>query len=97
MESSSSLPQPPDDTSSQFVSRRPPPRLTLTLPPPRATSKGLSKAPKGKAAAYADSPIQKIPRPIKLKPLKDVLAKLIAQVKKSDTLIMLLGRTSGEC
>ncbi|TFK72282.1 hypothetical protein BDN72DRAFT_816254 [Pluteus cervinus] len=61
--------------------------LTLILPPLRG-GKPLKLSKKGKqriGVHDVDSPLSKpAPRPVKLKPLKEVLARLIAQLKKKD-------------
>ncbi|KAJ7722652.1 hypothetical protein DFH07DRAFT_1006475 [Mycena maculata] len=68
------------------------PRLTLVLPPLRDLKK-LAKKSKSKSKskqpfAYSEYPdvstSQKAPRPVKLKPLKEVLSRLIVQLKKKD-------------
>lgn len=51
-------------------------------------SKLKKKTPKG--VAFHDAAIQKIPRPTKLKPLKEVLTKLISQIKKYVAVFILL-------
>ncbi len=53
--------------------------LTFVLPPLSAV-----KAQKGKKKIKLtyEEPVKKQPRPIKLKPLKEVLTRLIAQIKK---------------
>ncbi|KAI9060785.1 hypothetical protein FKP32DRAFT_1595107 [Trametes sanguinea] len=56
--------------------------LTFVLPPLSAV-----KAQKGKKKlkpSYEEPVKPKVPRPLKLKPLKEVLTKLIAQIKKKD-------------
>ncbi|KAI0750376.1 hypothetical protein C8Q74DRAFT_364477 [Fomes fomentarius] len=55
--------------------------LTFVLPPLSAV-----KAQKGKKKIKLtyEEPVKKQPRPIKLKPLKEVLTRLIAQIKKKD-------------
>lgn len=58
--------------------------LTLVLPPLKG-GKPLKSATKGKprTAQELDTPIEKrLPRPVKLKPLKEILSKLISQIKK---------------
>ncbi|KAI0367094.1 hypothetical protein BV20DRAFT_970968 [Pilatotrama ljubarskyi] len=55
--------------------------LTLVLPPLSAVK--AQKAKKKIKLTY-EEPVKKTPRPIKLKPLKEVLTKLIAQIKKKD-------------
>ena len=56
--------------------------LTLVLPSLSAL-KALKAKKKGKAVGFrADTPVPKAPRPIKLKPLKSVLIRLIAQIKR---------------
>ncbi|KAJ7101407.1 hypothetical protein B0H15DRAFT_927204 [Mycena belliarum] len=68
------------------------PRLTLVLPPLRDLKKSAKKS-KSKSKSkqpfayseYADaSTSQKTPRPVKLKPLKEVLGRLVVQLKKKD-------------
>ncbi|KAJ7664358.1 hypothetical protein DFH06DRAFT_1041710 [Mycena polygramma] len=65
------------------------PRLTLVLPPlkdlKKSTKKSKSKS-KSKFAysEYPDASTSKAPRPIKLKPLKEVLSRLVVQLKKKD-------------
>ena len=56
--------------------------MRLVLPPLSAVKalKGKKKGAKGVAFQEAASP--RIPRPTKLKPLKEVLTKLITQIKK---------------
>lgn len=56
--------------------------LKLVLPPLSAVkaAKGKKKAAKG--VVFQHVAAQKIPRPVKLKPLKEVLVKLIAQIQK---------------
>ena len=56
--------------------------LRLVLPPLSAVKalKGKKKSAKGVVFQEASTP--KIPRPVKLKPLKEVLTKLITQIKK---------------
>ncbi|KAJ3522927.1 hypothetical protein NM688_g8803 [Phlebia brevispora] len=58
--------------------------LTLVLPPLRAVKALNSKKKGSKGVGFRDGPVQKVPRPVKLKPLKEVLTKLIAQIKKKD-------------
>ncbi|KAJ7639252.1 hypothetical protein FB45DRAFT_905108 [Roridomyces roridus] len=55
----------------------------------KAKSKSKSKQPKLQPFGYADyadasTSQQKIPRPVKLKPLKEVLTRLVTQLKKKD-------------
>ncbi|THH19529.1 hypothetical protein EUX98_g8760 [Antrodiella citrinella] len=57
--------------------------LRLVIPSLK-TLQALKNKKKGKHAVFLDTPVQKIPRPLKLKPLKEVLTKLLAQVKKKD-------------
>ncbi|KAJ7653368.1 hypothetical protein B0H17DRAFT_1268260 [Mycena rosella] len=84
-----------DSTDSNSPSPSPPPqpRLTLVLPPLRdlkkspkkSKSKSKSKHQPFAYSEYADaSTSQKIPRPVKLKPLKEVLGRLVSQLKKKD-------------
>lgn len=56
--------------------------LTLILPPLNAVRALKSKKKSAKAVFHDLIPVKKTPRPIKLKPLKEVLSKLIAQIKK---------------
>ncbi|KAH7907594.1 hypothetical protein BJ138DRAFT_1070003 [Hygrophoropsis aurantiaca] len=60
--------------------------ITLVLPSLKAIKAAKSgKKGKGKNLAFAeDAGVKKIPRPPKLKPLKEVLTKLIYQIKKKD-------------
>ncbi|KAJ7026962.1 hypothetical protein C8F04DRAFT_1123792 [Mycena alexandri] len=72
------------------------PKLTLLLPPLKDVkksakkSKSKSKSKSKQPFAYSEYPdasgsaSQKIPRPVKLKPLKEVLGRLIVQLKKKD-------------
>lgn len=66
--------------SSQNGSRRT--GLTLVLPPLRVVKALNNKKKASKNVGFRDVPSQKAPRPIKLKPLKEVLIKLITQIKK---------------
>ena len=59
---------------------RPSKGLTLVLPSLSALK--AQKAKKKIKLTY-DEPVKKQPRPVKLKPLKEVLTKLITQIKKS--------------
>lgn len=66
--------------SSQNGSRRT--GLTLVLPP-LSVVRALKAKKKGKGVGFRDeTPVPKAPRPIKLKPLKTVLSRLILQIKK---------------
>ncbi|KAF7794151.1 hypothetical protein EIP86_005282 [Pleurotus ostreatoroseus] len=58
--------------------------LTLVLPPLHALKALKNKKKGSKNVGFRDEPAQKAPRPVKLKPLKEVLIKLIAQIKKKD-------------
>ncbi|KAH7886661.1 hypothetical protein F5I97DRAFT_1807801 [Phlebopus sp. FC_14] len=61
--------------------------ITLVLPSLKAIKAakvGKKSKPKNIAYAQVAEPKPKIPRPIKLKPLKEVLMKLITQIKKKD-------------
>ncbi|KAJ6523304.1 hypothetical protein B0H19DRAFT_652083 [Mycena capillaripes] len=68
------------------------PKLTLLLPPlkdvKKSTKKSKSKSKSKQPFAYSEYPdastSQKAPRPVKLKPLKEVLSRLIVQLKKKD-------------
>ncbi|KAH9847739.1 hypothetical protein C2E23DRAFT_847173 [Lenzites betulinus] len=55
--------------------------LTFVLPPLSAVK---AQKTKKKIKLTYEEPVKKTPRPIKLKPLKEVLSRLIAQVKKKD-------------
>ncbi|KAI0824381.1 hypothetical protein BC628DRAFT_1379256 [Trametes gibbosa] len=55
--------------------------LTFVLPPLSAIKAQKSKK---KIKLTYEEPVKKTPRPIKLKPLKEVLSRLIAQIKKKD-------------
>ncbi|OJT09186.1 Bromodomain-containing protein 9 [Trametes pubescens] len=55
--------------------------LTLVLPPLSALKAQKSKK---KLKLTYEEPVKKTPRPLKLKPLKEVLSKLISQIKKKD-------------
>ncbi|KAJ7908859.1 hypothetical protein B0H13DRAFT_2495307 [Mycena leptocephala] len=80
------------DSYSQSESPPPLPRLTLVLPPLRdvkkAAKKSKSKSKSKQPFAYSEYPdastSQKVPRPVKLKPLKEVLGRLVVQLKKKD-------------
>ncbi len=67
------------ESSQNATSRR---GLTLVLPPLSAVKalKGKKKGYRG--VGFQDAGVQKTPRPTKLKPLKEVLSKLIIQIKK---------------
>lgn len=65
--------------SSQNASRGSGLRLVI---PSLKTIQALKGKKKTKNAVVLDSPVQKVPRPLKLKPLREVLTKLIAQIKK---------------
>ncbi|TCD69573.1 hypothetical protein EIP91_006995 [Steccherinum ochraceum] len=68
--------------SSQGPSRGTGLRLVI---PSLKTIQALKGKQKGKNGSAIDTtPVQKTPRPAKLKPLKEVLTKLIAQIKKKD-------------
>lgn len=56
--------------------------LKLILPSLKSVQalKGLKR--KKSLSVYLEEPKPKIPRPVKLKPLKEVLTKLITQIKK---------------
>ncbi|OSC99606.1 hypothetical protein PYCCODRAFT_1479750 [Trametes coccinea BRFM310] len=56
--------------------------LTFVLPPLSAVK--AQKAKKKLKPSYEEPVKPKIPRPLKLKPLKEVLTKLITQIKKKD-------------
>ena len=58
--------------------------ITLVLPSLKAIKAGkVGKKSKLKNLAFSqDAEVKKAPRPMKLKPLKEVLMKLIAQLKK---------------
>ncbi|KAJ7242351.1 hypothetical protein B0H12DRAFT_1132403 [Mycena haematopus] len=78
------------DSQSQSDSPPPLPKLTLLLPPLKSLQKS-SKKSKGKKSKqpfayseYPDASTSKTPRPVKLKPLKEVLGRLVVQLKKKD-------------
>jgi bromodomain-containing protein 7/9 len=58
--------------------------ITLVLPSLKAIKAGkMGKKSKLKHLAFSqDAEVKKAPRPMKLKPLKEVLTKLITQLKK---------------
>ena len=56
--------------------------LRLVLPPLSAVKALKSKKKATKGVAFHEAATPKIPRPVKLKPLKEVLTKLITQIKK---------------
>ncbi|KAF5370799.1 hypothetical protein D9758_001878 [Tetrapyrgos nigripes] len=61
--------------------------LTLVLPSLKSLKANkATKKTKSKSSAYSEHSFleKKIPRPVKLKPLKEVLSKLLAQIKKKD-------------
>ncbi len=78
------------DSYSQSESPPPLPKLTLILPPlkdlQKSTKKSKSKSKSKQPFAFSEYPdastSQKAPRPVKLKPLKEVLGRLIVQLKK---------------
>ncbi|KAF8198184.1 hypothetical protein K438DRAFT_1717831 [Mycena galopus ATCC 62051] len=78
------------DSQSQSDSPPPLPKLTLVLPPLRDLKKASKKSKKSKSkqpfaySEYPDASTSKVPRPIKLKPLKEVLGRLVLQLKKKD-------------
>ncbi|KAJ7457355.1 hypothetical protein FB451DRAFT_1406794 [Mycena latifolia] len=80
------------DSYSQSASPPPQPRLTLVLPPlkdlKKSAKKSKSKSKSKQPFAYSEYPdastSQKTPRPVKLKPLKEVLSRLVVQLKKKD-------------
>ena len=53
--------------------------LTFVLPPLSALK---AQKPKKKIKLTYEEPVKKQPRPVKLKPLREVLTKLITQIKK---------------
>ena len=66
--------------SSQIANGRTGLRLIL---PPLSAVKALKGKKRGyKGVAFQDEAAQKISRPVKLKPLREVLSKLIAQIQK---------------
>ncbi|KAI0643446.1 hypothetical protein C8Q79DRAFT_979029 [Trametes meyenii] len=79
--SPSSFPAHNDHAESSSHASRSSSGLTLVLPPLSAVK--AQKARKKIKLTY-EEPVKKAPRPIKLKPLKEVLTKLIAQIKKKD-------------
>jgi bromodomain-containing protein 7/9 len=74
--------------TSQSHAEKPTPRptgLKLILPPLKAGKpiKGSKRAGTGNGASFTQEPeAKKAPRPVKLKPLKEVLTRLISQIKK---------------
>ncbi|EKM51003.1 uncharacterized protein PHACADRAFT_262943 [Phanerochaete carnosa HHB-10118-sp] len=56
--------------------------LRLILPPLSVVRALKSKKKGAKGVAFQEATASKVPRPVKLKPLKEVLTKLIAQIKK---------------
>lgn len=56
--------------------------IKLVLPPLNAIKALKAKKKAGKGWGPDPSPVQKVPRPVKLKPLKEVLSKLIVQIKR---------------
>ncbi|EGN97535.1 hypothetical protein SERLA73DRAFT_56919 [Serpula lacrymans var. lacrymans S7.3] len=60
--------------------------ITLVLPPLKLGRpvKGGKKVKSKNGSSLQDPEVRKIPRPVKLKPLKEVLTKLITQIKKKD-------------
>ncbi|KAI0354547.1 hypothetical protein OH77DRAFT_1426157 [Trametes cingulata] len=79
--SPSSFPAHDDHAESSNHANKSSSGLTLVLPPLSAVK--AQKAKKKIKLTY-EEPVKKAPRPIKLKPLKEVLTKLIAQIKKKD-------------
>ncbi|KAJ3778677.1 hypothetical protein FB446DRAFT_712707 [Lentinula raphanica] len=74
--------------SPQETAKRTGSGLTLVLPSLKSLQQAKAgKKPKAKAAfiGYAEEKPKKPPRPAKLKPLKEVLAKLIVNIKKKDS------------
>ncbi|KAJ3724842.1 hypothetical protein C8R42DRAFT_662741 [Lentinula raphanica] len=74
--------------SPQETAKRTGSGLTLVLPSLKSLQQAKAgKKPKAKAAfvGYAEEKPKKPPRPAKLKPLKEVLAKLIINIKKKDS------------
>lgn len=66
-----------------FTSR--PTGLKLVLPPLKAGKpvKGAKRSSTGNGPSFVQEPeIKKPPRPVKLKPLKEVLSRLIVQIKR---------------
>ena len=56
--------------------------LRLVLPP-LSVVKGLKGKKKGgKGVVFQEAATPKVPRPVKLKPLREVLTKLISQIQK---------------
>jgi len=76
----------PDSTNEDASKKRSGSGLTLVLPSLKSLKANRStKKSKSSASNYFADPIiqeKKAPRPVKLKPLKEVLTKLIAQIKK---------------
>lgn len=68
--------------------------LKLVLPPLSAVkaAKGKKKGA-AKAVVFQDAAAQKISRPAKLKPLREVLTKLIAQIQKCVCFLSVLSKS----
>ena len=77
--SSSSYPPHDVHPDSSQNTNKPSTGLTFVLPPLSALK---AQKPKKKIKLTYEEPVKKQPRPIKLKPLKEVLSKLIVQIKK---------------
>lgn len=56
--------------------------LKLVLPSLKSVQALRGQKRKKSLSFVQDEPKPKVPRPVKLKPLKEVLARLIAQIKK---------------
>ena len=68
-----------DHAESSQHAAKPSTGLTFVLPPLSALK---AQKTKKKIKLTYEEPVKKQPRPIKLKPLKEVLSKLIVQIKK---------------
>ncbi|KAI1793692.1 hypothetical protein LXA43DRAFT_1000031 [Ganoderma leucocontextum] len=79
--SSNPFPAHDDHPESSQNASKPSTGLTFVLPPLSALKAQKSKK---KVKLTYEEPAKKQPRPIKLKPLKEVLSKLILQIKKKD-------------
>ncbi|OCH85872.1 hypothetical protein OBBRIDRAFT_784195 [Obba rivulosa] len=70
--------------SSQRASRGSGSGLRLVIPPLKTVQALKGKKSRNLTPVFQEEPAKKIPRPVKLKPLKEVLSKLIVQIKKKD-------------
>ncbi|KAI3618617.1 bromodomain containing 7 [Moniliophthora roreri] len=75
----------PDSPAEPALSRQNHSGITLVLPSLKSLkAANAAKKGKSKSSPYPQGLPQKAPRPVKLKPLKEVLTRLIAQIKKKD-------------